>query len=177
MKKINLKRLSNKATGFTLIEVMIAVVVFSFGLLGVAGVMTVSVKNNHNGYMRSQATILAQSVVDMMRRNHFAVWQNAYNGTFSGQTDIRSICTGASCSCTQIANRDTTIWGSMISQSLPNSQGVISCAPVGTSATLVPICGGAETPYLGVCTITITWDESNQRSAAEQQTYTLTSQP
>ena len=59
--------------GFTLIEVMIAVVVFSFGLLGVAGIMTVAVKNNHNGYMRSQAAILTATIVDMMRRNKAGV--------------------------------------------------------------------------------------------------------
>ena len=60
------------ATGFGVLLVMqpvpalIAIVVFSFGLLGVAGVMTVAVKNNHNGYMRSQAVFLASSSVDMM---------------------------------------------------------------------------------------------------------------
>ena len=42
---------NKKQKGFTLIEAMIAVVVFSFGLLGVAGVMLVAVKSNHNGYM------------------------------------------------------------------------------------------------------------------------------
>jgi len=161
--------------GFTLIEVMIAIVIFSFGLLGVAGVMTVSVKNNHNGYMRSQAVILAQSVVDMMRRNHWAVWQNAYNGTFSGVIDTRSICSSGACNCTEIANRDTAKWGSMISQSLPASQGVIACAPIGVAGA-DGACGRAETPYLGVCTITITWNESNQ-NGIQPQTYVLTSQP
>ena len=63
----------SKNKGFTLIEVMIAVVVFSFGLLAVAGVMTVAVKSNHNGYMRSQANFLASSMLDSMRKNIKAI--------------------------------------------------------------------------------------------------------
>ena len=45
--------------GFTLLEVLIALLVFSLGLLGLAGLMVVSVKTNQSAYLRTQASFLA----------------------------------------------------------------------------------------------------------------------
>ena len=61
-----MKMIKQNNQGFTLIEVLVAVLVFSFGLLGIAGMMTISVKSNHNGYLRSQANFLAENMVDRM---------------------------------------------------------------------------------------------------------------
>ena len=50
------------AAGFSLVEVLIAVLVFSIGLLG-AGILNASaMKNTHNAYLRSQASFLADSI-------------------------------------------------------------------------------------------------------------------
>ena len=67
-----MKMIKQYNQGFTLIEVLVAVLVFSFGLLGIAGMMTISVKSNHNGYLRSQANFLAENMVDRMRANPVA---------------------------------------------------------------------------------------------------------
>ncbi len=174
---LRLNKKTNK--GFTLIEVMIAVVVFSFGLLGVAGIMTVSVRNNHNGYVRSQATMLAQSIVDSMSKNKWSVWKNQYDGTFTGLADVSASCPAAGCSCAQVATRDTTLWGNMLTQTLPNGSGTISCAQsAGTTSAGVYQCQSSTTaPYQGLCTITITWNESNQTSSASAQSYVLIARP
>ncbi len=155
--------------GFTLIEVMIAVVVFSFGLLGVAGIMTVSVKNNHNGYMRSQAAILTATIVDMMRRNKPGVKQGLYNGTHSGFVDTSSYCV-STCGPAQIASRDVGQWSSMLTQLLPNASGTIEC-----NITLNPLF--LTGPVNGVCTATITWDESNEIDSNSLQTISLVATP
>ncbi|EHQ53729.1 Tfp pilus assembly protein PilV-like protein [Ectothiorhodospira sp. PHS-1] len=54
-------------TGVSLIEVLIAVLVISIGLLGVAGLQAVSVQLNQNAYLRSQATHLAYEISDTVR--------------------------------------------------------------------------------------------------------------
>ncbi|OYW64505.1 MAG: type IV pilus modification protein PilV [Hydrogenophilales bacterium 12-64-13] len=53
--------------GATLLEVLISIVVLAVGLLGYAGLQTVSLKNNLSAYHRSQATMLAYDVIDRIR--------------------------------------------------------------------------------------------------------------
>jgi type IV pilus assembly protein PilV len=55
--------------GVTLLEVLISIVVLAIGLLGYAGLQTVSLKNNLSAYHRSQATMLAYDVIDRIRAN------------------------------------------------------------------------------------------------------------
>jgi len=53
--------------GVTLLEVLVSIVVLSVGLLGYAGLQTLSLKNNNSAYQRSQATLLTSDIVDRMR--------------------------------------------------------------------------------------------------------------
>jgi len=55
--------------GFSLLEVLIATVVLSIGLLGLASLQTASLKNNNAALQRSQATIMAYDIIDAMRAN------------------------------------------------------------------------------------------------------------
>ncbi len=182
LKKIYMHRQKKRhQNGFTLIEAMIAVVVFSFGLLGVAGVMIISVKNNHNGYLRSQANFLAHSIVETMRMNSWELWRNAYNGNYGNPAsivDVATMCTAASpCGCNVgVAARDTQQWSNMIIQTLPNGQGTIQCVP--TVAMLSPAaCNLSDEPYLGMCTITVSWDESTETAASSTQQVIIVANP
>ena len=60
----------NDNGGFTLIEVMVAVVVLAVGLLGMASLMVRSQQSNEGAYSRSQASILAYDIIERMRRAH-----------------------------------------------------------------------------------------------------------
>ena len=53
--------------GSSLLEVLVAVVVLSIGLLGLAGLQMTSIKSSHSAYMRSQATLLAYDLADRAR--------------------------------------------------------------------------------------------------------------
>ena len=55
------------SAGFTLIEVLVALFIFSVGLLGLAGMMGQSLRSNHDAYVRTQASILAYDMMDRMR--------------------------------------------------------------------------------------------------------------
>jgi type IV pilus assembly protein PilV len=191
-------KLKIKQKGFTLIEVMIAIVVFSFGLLGVAGVMTVAVKNNHNGYMRTQAAFLTTSIIDMMRRNQLGVFQGLYDGTYAGYSSVSSACvSGIGCDYAGLAARDVSQWSNMITQFLPNSSGTVQCTAGAAPTTPIPVmipnpldptpstpslplvacqrC--AIEPYSGFCDITITWTESNEIGTNSTQSYTVKAKP
>lgn len=72
--------------GASLIEVLIAIVVISIGLLGLAGLQTSSIKSNHSSYLRSQATLLAYDLSDRMRASRSAALSGDYNSS-SSHTD------------------------------------------------------------------------------------------
>ncbi len=55
--------------GFTLIEVMIAVLVLSIGLLGLAGLQVTALRNNQTAFLRTQAAILSGDIIERMRRS------------------------------------------------------------------------------------------------------------
>lgn len=64
--------------GFTLIEVLVAVLVLSIGLLGIAGLQTRSLQFNGDAYYRTQAQLLATDLAERMRAN----WQASSTGLY-----------------------------------------------------------------------------------------------
>ena len=148
--------------GFTLLEVLIALLIFSLGLMGLAGLLIVSVQTNHSAYLRTQASFLAQTMADRMRANILGVWNGNYAGTFNSSTSgsTGTSCLGAtSCGTAAIANRDGLVWSNQLASFLPNPNATIACAPTGAAPsadnlTKLP-------PYTGLCTITIGWTEAS----------------
>ena len=55
--------------GFSLIEVLISIVILSFGLLGAVGLQSFALKSNREGRLQSVATTLAREYAEMMRGN------------------------------------------------------------------------------------------------------------
>lgn len=69
------------AAGFSLIEVLIALVVLALGLLGFALLQTLNLRYTQSANYRTQATNLAYDLLDQMRANRF---QAAYYGGVAG---------------------------------------------------------------------------------------------
>lgn len=68
--RLSLKnRLLSEQTGFTLVEVLVAMVILAIGLLGVAGLQTRSLSGNQGALYRSQAVLYANDVIERMRVN------------------------------------------------------------------------------------------------------------
>lgn len=57
------------ARGFSLVEVLVSIVIVAIGLLGMAGLTAAGLKSNNTSYYRSQATVLANDILDRMRAN------------------------------------------------------------------------------------------------------------
>jgi type IV pilus assembly protein PilV len=102
------KQGKRSSRGFTLIEILVALVVLSIGLLGVAALQLLSLRSNHASALRSQATYLAYDIVDRMRANRTAALANGYNIAF-----------GAAASGVTVAANDITAWKQNIARTLP----------------------------------------------------------
>lgn len=156
---MNAKR---KTRGFSLIEVMVALLIFSIGLMGMAGLMVLSVKTNQSAFLRTQASFLAQAMADRMRSNMGLI--NSYNGSYSAATAGADPCAGgAVCAPADMVARDQAVWSQQLVDSLPNPTATVGCAGavLGTPAHL-----GAS-PYSGLCTLTIQWDEATLRRGVQ----------
>ncbi len=160
--------------GFTLLEVLIALLIFSLGLLGMAGLMVLSVKTNQSAFLRTQATFLAQAMMDRMRANTGQI--PAYAITYPA-AGVDPCAAGAACGPAAIAAHDIAIWSTQLTDSLPNASAAIVCngALLGTGIQL-----GAS-PYNGQCTMTMQWSEStlarSSTGAPATQTFAWVFQP
>jgi len=110
----NLKR---NEKGFTLLEVLISLVILSFGLLGMAGLQGASLKNNMIAYHRSQATILGFEVLESMRANRDAVDSYEIAVAVGGNLPAAG---------TTIAADDLEDWFDRIRNRLPNGGATIT---------------------------------------------------
>jgi type IV pilus assembly protein PilV len=144
---------SKSRRGFTLLEVLIAVLVFSIGLMGVASMVLASMRGTHTAQIHTQATVLAQWIGDALRSNPVAVMAGNYNGT--APTSVSTTC-NSGCSPAQAAARDMENWGSLLARSLPAGSGSVRCD------LNSPIRSGAPAFPAGLCTISITWSESDE---------------
>lgn len=127
---------SHRQQGATLIEVLVAALILSVGLLGLAGLQVTSVKSNQSAYIRSQATLLAYDIADRMRTNR----AEALNGAYDLELTTRSCNTSLNASGT-LAEKDKAEW-------LNNLSCLLSSDAKGSIAR-----NGA------VFTITIKWDD------------------
>lgn len=152
--------------GFTMIEVLVAIVVLAVGLLGLAGLQATSLKNSTSSYARTQAQLLAYDMLDRMRSNLQGVANGAYNDLLS-TTPTDPNCISSGCSVAQIAQYDAYEWSSLLQQTLPAGTGLVEGNGPGS-----------------IFTITVMWDDEHTGatgtdcsgdSAADLTCFTLSS--
>jgi type IV pilus assembly protein PilV len=80
--------------GFSLIEVLIALLVLALGLLGLAFLQVLNVRYASSAEHRTMATNLATEVIDMMRSNprHLVVYNRLDEASFAGLTPPAGGC-------------------------------------------------------------------------------------
>ena len=133
-------------SGFTLIEVLIAMLILAVGLLGLAGMQITGMRNNLSAYNRSLATQLAYDMADRMRANV------ADAGTFGASTYITLNPTAATAqgACTAVAGACTT--AQMAQQDLFE-----------WNQDFIPLPGGVGTIAVdanNLFTISVNWDDN-----------------
>ncbi|MFC1774181.1 type IV pilus modification protein PilV [Pseudomonadota bacterium] len=155
------KSLAARSHGFTLIEVMIAVLVLSLGLLGLAGLQATSLKANASAATRGQATLLAYDIIDRMRANRDAALAGTYNNTAgTAPTSGGSNCqaNGATCDGNAIAAYDLNQWKCLLGKWKTNS---VCSTTLGINKGLLPDGDGSVVVNNGnEALVTITWTET-----------------
>lgn len=138
-------------TGVTMIEVLIALLIFAIGLLGVAGMQTLALKSTNNSNARTLVNLHAYEIAERMRANMSAAEDGEYNGitAVTGATDCMPSCTPA-----QLAAWDGDEWITNLQADVPTATAAVTYAN-------------------GTATITINWTERGLGDDTENQTYTL----
>lgn len=166
---------NSRQHGVSLIEVLIAVLIFSIGLIGLAGLMVVSTRSNHVAYLRTQATFLANNMAERMSSNPAQVWNGGYNNTGYPVAAGTVACDAASpCSAAQIAVHDQQVWSSQLRTFLPNPRASIVCTGVGSAGYNPTGSMAMRPPYGGNCAMSINWTERGAGDPAHSGTATQT---
>lgn len=109
--------------GLSLVEALVALLVLSIGLLGIAGLFVESVRNSRSALLRSQAVNLVADMGDRIRAN--AVAGDAYDsGAYPGGPETRGCApdrddAGGSCSAAELAEDDLARWAQAVRDALP----------------------------------------------------------
>ena len=133
--------------GFTLLELLIALLVLSIGLLGLAALQTVGLRSNQMASMRTVATQMTYDMTDRMRANPDGMTTaNQYYVLDTGDAtpSIATDCDAEACTTEELADFDLNHWRTRIS-SLPG----------GLSKVTQTTTAGFTTH-----TITVHWNES-----------------
>lgn len=154
-----------RSYGFTILEVLIALIVLSIGLLGLAALQATGTRNIHGSYLRSQAVIQAYDIADRIRANLPGLKAGGYT-SLSGIPSSHQDCTGTSCSSQQMAEFDHFQWNTANANLLPNGTGTVAIA-TGVGGCTVANC---------VCTITVTWNEREDGTTVAKS-FSTTFQP
>lgn len=154
--------------GATLLEALIALLIFSFALLGIAGMQLSSMKATQSSGFRAVASEQATFIAERIRANPLAV--NSYVGALStttgGQTKRNCSKTypdgttgsGAPCTPANTALDDAFVWTTTNQRLLPTGTGVVcfdDSANPDNGTAAAPGCAGVRR-----LVIKIFWDDS-----------------
>ncbi len=104
-----------KLQGFSLVEVLIALIIMSVGMLGIAGLYVQSMQAGRTSMLRHHAVTLAGDVADRIRANPTA--GAAY--TAADGTNNNCVAQGTDCNVAQMAANDIFIWQAQAASFLP----------------------------------------------------------
>jgi type IV pilus assembly protein PilV len=171
-KKTPLITLLTSQQGMTLLEVMIALVIFSIGMLGLAGLQITGLRDSGNAERRTQATVLANDLIERMRANTAGLRANeaaVASGDYTDATiqygvidcatppapycEDTSTTAASACTPNQMAVFDAYTVYCQSSQRMPAGSLAVLCTDVnGVAATC------AATPYRQVA---MSWTNVN----------------
>lgn len=141
-----------KARGFSIVEVLVALVVLGVGMLGIASVYVITLRSSGSAISRMQAVNLASDIGDRIRAN-----RNANTAYEAAAAEDGEGCVGAdeNCSAAQMAAHDLFLWQEQIQATLPgNPTGTVDVDTGTTPATY---------------TITVSWLEAGAADEPENR--------
>ncbi len=139
---------ARRQSGVSLIEVLVALFVLAFGMLGIAGMQTMAMKANQSAFERNAAVIAAYSIAERMRSNQTAARAGAYNLEMAEDG-----C--AAPEGTQVATVDIRDWLNGLAVNL----GEGACGSIACTGSPVS------------CRVVVRWDDSRVRTGSAEHTF------
>ena len=175
-------RIMRSQRGFTLVEVMVAVTIFSVGMLAIASLQISGMRHTRISASRTQAYQEAYSMLEEMRANQLAKENNFndYMGVDSvAQLTDQGSCMADGADCTPSAVAELTLarWLTRLA-TLPEGGGIVCRDGNTIVAPAYDVVAGAWdwscNPGPGALTvIRVGWRETNPPGSAEEYTYAI----
>ncbi len=147
---MSLNGYSKKISGFTLVEFLVALLIFAIGILSLTALQLRVLRGDISAHNYAQAIQVAYSMMDRLRSNRNAALAGSYN-----ITDVSEITDGDGLA--PLADDDLASWRDNELDLLPGPNVTISCSSSGN------------------CSVTVIWDDSQGDSSIPSQSTTLNS--
>jgi type IV pilus assembly protein PilV len=155
VKKTGTPRKSFRQRGITMVEALVALVVLSVGMLGIAGLYVSSLQAGRTALSRTQAVNLVNDMIDRIRAN--ATARNAYaNATYAGGPAVQGCVTTNNCAVDKLAQDDLARWILATQGALP-----------GTPTAVVTFTAAASTGRPDRYQVVVTWQEAGNETARD----------
>ena len=133
--------------GATLIEILVALLVLSFGLLGMAALQARALKGNQSAMQRTQAVTMSYYILDAMRVDRNSAKSTDYNtGSLSGTT-IGAICNPDAVTGSSLADNNVKHWIQSLKTTIGKDGDTTTCGAILCDAD-------------GICQVQVRWDDS-----------------
>lgn len=143
--------------GFSLIELLVALVIFSVGLLSIAGLQTLSKQANFEAVQRTTASHIAYGMLEEMRTNADAlsIYTAAaeLGGNSRGAEPTPNCRGGATCSAVQKATHDLWVWEQALDGNLETRGGAATGGLVTPALCITGAAGGVA----GMYQVSVVW--------------------
>ena len=142
----------HRQQGFSLIEALVAFLILSVGMLGIASLQTMSLKSGHTAAMRTVAVMKVDEILESMRSNPEALMSYSAGTADMGVDNGCSQTTVAAANCTpaQMALDELFRWKRSLIDALPNN--------AGTTASVI-ITPAVPPQTLSQVVVTVNWSE------------------
>ncbi|MFT3907235.1 MAG: type IV pilus modification protein PilV [Steroidobacteraceae bacterium] len=160
---MNTPAVSSLQRGISIVEVLVALVVLSVGMLGIAGLYVITLRSSGSAIYRTQAVALAADMADRIRANRNATT------SYAGAADSSGSCEGSSagsCSAAAMAASDLYVWRQAIASTLPGSSGLAN------SGGTITVAADATYTSLYLYTITVSWNDPSDATSDSSGTLT-----
>jgi type IV pilus assembly protein PilV len=120
-------RMTTNQRGFTLVEVLVTLVIFAFGMLGVAGLQMISLGNMDSAQFRSTASLKAAEMAERIRANGGTGYDGVIGADNKCRTGHYNSRNEPSLACTpaEMAADDVWDWNQELAHRLPSGSGMV----------------------------------------------------
>jgi type IV pilus assembly protein PilV len=132
--------------GVTIVEGLVALVILSVGMLGIASLYVASLKTGRTALIRTHAVNLVNDMLDSIRSNGIAGTAYRTVGRTEAPEAVPACATGA-CTREELAENDLANWLTAVTRDLPAGAGTVTVTP--------------GTP-VDVYTVAVSWREAGE---------------